>query len=274
MAVRTVSPLARSIGASAQIDYLTDSLLLPNKAVKENYHTLVVATDQGKLLTGIKVGQTETHLVLRNAEDREISIPLQAIEEQAPGSSIMPGGLTEKLTRAELVNLVRFLSELGKIGRFGVSRKRLVRRWRVLQSTKEARFRLRRTSYDSITDDHPSFEWQPAYSTVAGELPLENLPELRTKNRQTGNRGMAFIRCNLTVTQPGTIQLMLGDVSGTSLWLGSRPIPLSDRISVSIVPGPQQLTFAIDLNQRRDPLRVELIDIPNSSARVEIVGGK
>ena len=269
-----VGPDLASVGASAQIDYLTESLLLPNKAVKENYHTLVVATDQGKLLTGIKVGQTDTHLVLRNAEDREISIPLKTIEEQAPGSSIMPAGLTEKLTRSEFVNLVRFLSELGKIGRFGVSRQRLVRRWRVLQSTPESRFRLRRTSYDSITEDHPSFDWQPAYSTVAGQLPLDNLPQVQPRGRQPGRRGMVFVRCNLNVTQGGMMQLQLGEVNGTSLWLGSRPIKLSEQTQLTVAPGTQQLTFAIDLNRRKTPLRVELVDIPNSPARIEIVGGK
>jgi len=253
---------------------LTESLLLPNKAVKENYHTLVVATDQGKLLTGIKVGQTDTHLVLRNAEDREISIPLKTIEEQAPGSSIMPAGLTEKLTRSEFVNLVRFLSELGKIGRFGVSRQRLVRRWRVLQSTPESRFRLRRTSYDSITEDHPSFDWQPAYSTVAGQLPLDNLPQVQPRGRQPGRRGMVFVRCNLNVTQGGMMQLQLGEVNGTSLWLGSQPIKLSKQTQLTVAPGTQRLTFAIDLNRRKTPLRVELVDIPNSPARIEIVGGK
>jgi len=269
-----VGPDLASVGASAQIDYLTDALLLPNKAVKENFHTLVVATDQGKLLTGIKVGQTDTHLVLRNAEDREILIPLKSIEEQAPGSSIMPGGLTEKLTREEMVHLVRFLSELGKIGRFGVNRQRLVRRWRVLQSTQQANFRLRRTSYDAITEDHPSFVWQPAYSTVSGELPLGNLPELRIRNRSAGRRGVSFVHCDLSVTQPGPIQLALGSVEGLSLWVGSRPVKLADRITLSVAPGTQRLTFAVDLNRRQESLRVELVDVPNSPARAEITGGK
>jgi len=269
-----VGPDLASVGASAQIDYLTDALLLPNKAVKENFHTLVVATDEGKLLTGIKVGQTDTHLVLRNAEDREISIPLKSIEEQAPGTSIMPGGLTEKLTREELVHLVRFLSELGKIGRFGVNRQRLVRRWRVLKSTPQANFRLRRTSYDAIAEDHPSFIWEPAYSNVAGELPLDNLPEMKIRNRSAGPRGVCFLRCDLSVTQPGPIQLVLGSVDGLSLWMGTRPIKLTQRITLSVTPGPQRLTFAVDRNRRQEPLRVELVDIPDSPARAEITGGK
>src|SRR4029077_15608434 len=68
-----VGPDLVSIGASAPVDYLIESILLPNKAVKENYHSLIVSTKDGRFFTGIKVHETSTQLVLRDAEDREIS---------------------------------------------------------------------------------------------------------------------------------------------------------------------------------------------------------
>src|SRR5262245_25114661 len=69
-----VGPDLTSIGASAQIDYLIESILLPNKIIKENYHSLIVTTKAGKIVTGIKVRETKTELVLRDAEDRETLI--------------------------------------------------------------------------------------------------------------------------------------------------------------------------------------------------------
>ena len=90
-----VGPGLESIGASAQPDYLVDSLLEPGKAVKENYHALVVATSDGKVYTGIKLRQTDSELVLRDAEDREVAIPTSSIEEQKMAGSLMPAGLTE-----------------------------------------------------------------------------------------------------------------------------------------------------------------------------------
>src|SRR5262249_44797429 len=75
-----VGPDLTSIGASAQIDYLIESILLPNKAIKENYHSLNVATKDGRFLSGIPIRQTEKELVLRDAEDKEVSIPLRDIE--------------------------------------------------------------------------------------------------------------------------------------------------------------------------------------------------
>ena len=76
----------------------------------------MVATSEGKVYTGIKLRQTDSELVLRDAEDREIAIPTASIDEQKMAGSLMPAGLTEVLTRPELVDLVKFLSQLGKIG--------------------------------------------------------------------------------------------------------------------------------------------------------------
>src|SRR5262249_39568476 len=50
-----VGPDLASIGASAPVDYLIESILQPNKAIKENYHSLVITTLKGRIYTGIKV---------------------------------------------------------------------------------------------------------------------------------------------------------------------------------------------------------------------------
>src|SRR5262249_57620890 len=75
-----VGPDLVSIGASAQVDYLIESILLPSKIIKEGYHSLNVVTNRGKLYTGIKVRETKDELVLRDAEDREIMIPVKDID--------------------------------------------------------------------------------------------------------------------------------------------------------------------------------------------------
>src|SRR6185437_14408374 len=101
-----VGPDLSSIGASAPVDYLIDSLLQPNKAIKENYHSLLVTTTKGQQFAGIKTRETKTELVLRDAEDREVSIPTKDIDERSPGGSLMPDGLTDTLTRSDLLDLV------------------------------------------------------------------------------------------------------------------------------------------------------------------------
>ncbi|GAB4148005.1 MAG: L-sorbosone dehydrogenase [Planctomycetaceae bacterium] len=264
-----------SIGGSAQIDYLVDSLLEPNKKVKENYQTLIVATDSGKVFTGIKVRQTDKDLILRDAEDREISIALNSIEEQVNGKSIMPTGLTDRITQQEFVDLVRFLSQLGKVGKFSVGKERVVRTWRVMLDTPEARFRLRRTSYQRASTDDSSFSWEPVYSQVSGDLPLADLPELKVRNRtQKGSRGVAFVRFEILVTTPGKVGLKLNSVKGLTMWLGEKPVNLSDSLNLDLRRGRHVFTLGVDLAVRKTSLRVELVDVPNSPTVANLVGGK
>src|SRR5262249_49747828 len=133
-----VGPDLVSIGASAQVDYLIESLLVPNKAIKEGYHSLVVTTTKGQIITGIKGRPTNPDLILANADDKEVSDPVKQLDTQQNGGSLMPEGLNDTLTRGELVDLVRFLSELGKVGPFQVGKERVVRRWQVLEPAREA----------------------------------------------------------------------------------------------------------------------------------------
>src|SRR5262249_10481622 len=149
--------------------------------IKEGYHSLVVATKDGKVHTGIKVREANGELVLRNAEDQEIAIPKNSIDEQTNGGSLMPEGLADPLTRTELVDLVRFLSELGKVGPYSVSKARIVRRWQVLEPTPEAYTLLARTSFASAAGNDPTLHWLPAYSNVAGTLPLDSLPHFHIR---------------------------------------------------------------------------------------------
>lgn len=258
-----------SIGGSAQVDYLIDSLLLPNKKVKENYQTLVVATLKGKVHTGIKVRQTDRDLILRDAEDREITIPLDSIDEQTNGKSMMPTGLTEKLTRRELVDLVSFLSKLGKVGKFSVDKSRVVRTWRTLIDTRDARYKLNRTSYQSASTDDPAFTWQSAYSKVDGTLPIDTPPALSVHRR-----GVSFARFTINVTQPGKVALKFNSTLGLSMWHGPKPHPVSSVTTLELPRGRHRFTVAFDLTVRKEGLRVELVDVPGSKAVAAVVGGK
>jgi putative heme-binding domain-containing protein len=248
-----------SLGATAQIDYLIDSILQPNKQVKENYHTLVVATVDGEVFSGIQVRQTDTDLLLRDAEDREISVPLAQIEDRSLGVSLMPAGLADRITDSELVDLVAFLSALGRVPEFTVSQTPLARRWEVMLPTEQAQFWLRRTSYASAATDHPSYTWQTVYSTVDGQLPLADLPEVSVRNRVTeGNRGMSFVRCELEASAATSVELQLNSTEGLSGWLDEQPLTLSRSTPLELSAGRHRLTLAIDRAVREKPLKLEL----------------
>jgi putative heme-binding domain-containing protein len=270
-----VGPDLSSIGASAPVDYLVESLLEPNKAIKENYHAVLVTTESGKLYTGIKVRQTKSEFVLRTAEDREVAIPLKDIEEQAPGRSLMPDGLTDTLTRGELLDLVRFLSELGKVGPYSVGRERVVRRWQILDPTPEGQRLLRRRSPLDLMSSNPSLRWEPVYSTVTGLLPRDDIPNLEvssTTGKET--RKVGLVRCQLDVATAGKVRLRLNSATGLQLLAGPKPVEVQAMTELDLPVGVHTLTFLVDTRERREGLRCELEDPTGSGAKARIVGGK
>ena len=260
-----VGPGLESLGASAPVDYLVDSLVEPNKAVKEGYHASTVATSDGRVATGIKIGETDQALVLRDAEDREIRIPLATIDEQKSGGSLMPAGLVDGLSRAELVDLVRFLSELGKLGPYAISpRIRVARRWEISTGTRESP--LPTTPLDSLVTDL-NLMWTPAYATVAGTLPLVESPLLSSREG-----AVHLARTDVEATTPGPVRLAITP-KPAAIWLdGKRLEGVATEREVNLTPGTHRVTLATPVTV--PTIRLELRDVPDSPAQARPVLGK
>ncbi len=173
-------PDLATVGSSFPADYLVESLLVPNKMIKEGYTAMLVATKGGEIVSGVRVRQTDREIVLRDPERGDRAIPLAAIEQKKETGSIMPAGLPDLLTRAELLDLVRFLSELGRPGPYAVPDLPVVRRWRVKEG--EA--------------------WVPAYSEVSGTLPAAALG--------------AELRFEIEVTTAGRVGLRIDPPDGVA----------------------------------------------------------
>ncbi len=267
-----VGPDMTSIGASALPDYLVESLLLPAKAVKEGYHAIRVITNEDRVYLGIKVRETDGLLVLRTAEDKEVTIPVKDIAERGEAKSLMPEGLTDTLTRQEFADLVAFLSTLGKVGTpYAPNKARLVRRWQVLDPTPQDLNAFRRGNLALAADPLNPFRWQSAYSKVSGELPLADLPKFVIWNNTAE---LSVVRFHLDVTTAGKAMLRFNSVAGLSLYLGGTPVEPKAETVLDLPTGLQTVTVVFDRSQRSDGVRVELDDVPGSLARVAVVGGK
>jgi putative heme-binding domain-containing protein len=267
-----VGPDMGSIGGSAQIDYLVQSLLDPNAKVKEGFNTVIVITDEGKTYSGINVRQTDTQLILRDAQGTELPIELDSIDEQVNGTSLMPAGLSEKLTHQELVDMVKFLSELGKVGGLLVSRERIVRNWQVMLPSKEATYRLRRTRLGSVTQDDTAFKWQPAYSRVSGDLPLTDQPKVMYKAQsKSAPSGLNFLRFSLEVRTAGKVELSLNSTAGVTVWLNGVSLEATVATPLDLKTGRHRVTLMVSETKRTEPLLVRINDVPGSTAQVQLL---
>lgn len=254
-----IGPELRSLGATAPIDYVIESLLDPNAKVKEGYNTTLVVTAQGKVISGIKVRETQDDLFLRDAEGRELSIPLDDIDFEEPGQSLMPAGLVDELPEQDLLDLVAFLKALGTSPEFTVEPRNVVRTWQAMEATKDAAYALRRKSYAAAATDDPAFAWTPRYVSVDGTLPLSDLPNVTVKNRSaSGNRGVGFTRATLELPEAGPVSLSFGEeTTGLAVWVDGKPLALDDDSPLELAAGDHQVTISIDTQERSVPLLLE-----------------
>jgi putative heme-binding domain-containing protein len=233
-----VGPDLLSLGASAPLDYIAESVLLPEAKSKEGFVSMAVMTKSGDVLSGVRVRESDVELVLRDAIRDEIVIPKKQIEQSKIIGSVMPAGLADLLTDQEFFDLVRFLSELGKPGPYAVGASPVIRRWRALENG----------------------VWVPAYSLVSGVLPA---------GKATTVRG------EIDVTTPGKIRIRVNSPRGLALRADEAPLELKGEVEVDLPAGIHALTFDIDPSVRGgEGLRVEVEEAPASPGRVHPVGGK
>ncbi|MBA4189309.1 MAG: sorbosone dehydrogenase [Planctomycetaceae bacterium] len=266
-----VGPDMTSLGASAQRDYLVESLLIPNKAVKEGYNAIRVVTLDDKVYLGIKVREVGGLLVIRTPEDKEITIAVKDIAERGETKSIMPEGLTDTLTKQEFADLTRFLSELGKVGPYAPSKARVVRRWQVIDATTENLNMFRRARVSAAAEPDNTFVWSPTYSMVSGDLTLASLPKFTVWN---DTAAQSVLRFNLDVTTAGAAKLKFNSIVGLTVFVGASPVEPKAETLLDLKTGVQTVTVLIDRSKRTEDLRIELDDVAGSPARVAVVGGK
>ena len=75
------------------------AILDPNRAFESKYAGFTVATDDGRVLTGLIAGETASAVTLRRQEGREVVLLRSQIEAMAgSGQSLMPEGVEKDLT--------------------------------------------------------------------------------------------------------------------------------------------------------------------------------
>jgi len=85
-------------------------VLDPNRALEPNYASYLVATKDGRVLSGIIATETANSITLRRAEGVEDTLLRQDIEAiRAAGQSLMPEGLERQVGQAEMVDLIEYL---------------------------------------------------------------------------------------------------------------------------------------------------------------------
>ncbi|MEM6917214.1 MAG: hypothetical protein AAF491_11670, partial [Verrucomicrobiota bacterium] len=259
-----IGPDMVSIGASAPVDYLIDSLLQPSVKIKEGYHTTLVTMKNGDSFAGAIAREDDNEIVIRDAIGNENRLAKSEVESnQISPVSLMPPGLTASLREDEFVDLVRFLSELGKDGDFKTPTNRFVRQWQTLLPHERTRDAIGHQGKIIFTEELDSYLWIPLYSKVNGAIPAGETPDIvgRGKNRY------AVVRTFLEAPEVGEMRLRLtGALKDLVLFHEDKEVSLPEtgnelEIALPIEsPGRQKLTLVGLKNHGLNEIAVELLD--------------
>ena len=91
---------------------LLESILNPDKQIAQGFESVVLATSDGKVHTGILRGEDAKEVRLMTAEGKSVTVPKDSIEERKRGPSAMPADVAAKLSKTELRDLIEFLASL------------------------------------------------------------------------------------------------------------------------------------------------------------------
>ncbi len=213
-----------------------------------------VAKKDGSELLGYIVSSGTAELILRDVTGMEVSVPKSQVAstEKVPGS-LMPAGLTASLSPEEFSDLVGFLSKLGESGDYRVPNARFVRRWEALVSP-EITKQIKDEGVGYFAKPGVNGTFLPAYSLVAGGLPLAELPVVEWDGKKKYN----LVRFDLEVLTPGKVNLDFNATVGVTAWADQKSIPLAESAgSVDLAKGMHQITLAID----RDKFREKAIQV-------------
>ena len=265
-----VGPDMTSIGASAPMDYLVESLLLPNSKIKEGFHGLTIETKDDLEYSGILVRESGQEVILRNALNQEVSVAKNNIRKRANAqSSLMPAGLLDTLPEADRNDLISFLSRLGKPGEFDASKGGVARIWKVLPGT----HRVEQHGVDKIVAADFSKTWSNAElgmgdnagwhtlpSRVAGHLALEDLQELTRVGIHIGLASV-FVGAEFLMPKAGAANFQLPKGVQVQAWLDGKPLRASEQFSATLGAGRHRIVLRLDAQSLPKALSLKSGDV-------------
>jgi putative heme-binding domain-containing protein len=86
------------------------AIMDPNETVEPKYHQASLLTQDGRVLVGMIESRDERTIQLATADGKHETFPVAEIESVEPSLvSLMPEGFEEKLTPAQLAELIAYL---------------------------------------------------------------------------------------------------------------------------------------------------------------------
>ncbi|TAE93894.1 MAG: dehydrogenase, partial [Runella slithyformis] len=268
-----IGPDLSSLGTSSPVATIIKSIIYPNASIKEGYELQRVVKKDKSEIMGYLVANGAAEIVLRDVTGSEIAIPKSQVSgiDKVAGS-LMPAGLTAGLDQEEFKNLIGFLSKMGESGKFRVPTARLVRRWNGVASSKELIKKMATEGIGYVAKENAKLVYEPAYSQIAGDLPLDELPTVEI----SPDKKYTFVKFDLEVLSKGSVNLNLNTTLGVSIWVNGKPLKVNELGVLAELPaGIHSFTMALEHGLFKERvLSVQLPDTEGGTAQTRLVMGR
>lgn len=252
-----VGPDLMSIGASAPPDYIVEALLLPSAKIKEGYPAINIETKDDQSFSGTLARETPEEVVLRTATGAEVSVAQRNIAQRHNGTiSLMPTGLMDNLSERDKVDLIAFLSSLGKPGEFDASQGGVARAWHIyaLTHTDQQNGLAGAMWQKPLTDKM----WHPAFTLANGKLTRHIL---ETSSRQEAWVGTLeiIVATELQTAQAGSVKLTLDATQG-ELWVEGKRVGGTGESVIALPAGTHRVIVKINPEKIPEFIRLKTSD--------------
>jgi len=251
-----VGPDMTSIGASAPVDYLIESVWFPNKKIKEGYHAVSVETKDNEEYSGVLVRESTEQIILRDATGKEITVAKNNVADRRIGTlSLMPAGLIDGVTPQERIDLFRFLSELGKPGLYDATKGNIARVWRIRPGghTDE-----QRGEDQIINSDLGARQWTPIVANVNGVIPSLAIKEaLPPNDYQRHGITALYLAAQLQIVNSSPVKFKLDGSSIAAVWVDGKSQERGNEIEAHLIGGTHTIVVRVDPRNLPEGLRLE-----------------
>lgn len=267
-----IGPELTTVGTVSPVDYVINSILQPDLAIKEQFLTRVIQTTAGEVHTGIVASRDNLRVQLKEASGQVVTIPTADIDEEAEGKSLMPKGLAKFLTHGELIDLVKFISELGKPGPYALRTTPMVQRWRVFEATggKLASEAPNLKIFANQVLNAPAAKWTTAYAHFSGELLLSDLTLKDTS--------AVYLQGEFNLVQTGVLRFDIEAPQDFAAYLDDQLLEYKKTFAQRIAgTGKHTITVRVPAAAQAaaaaGKVRVKITKPADSTAQYEVVGG-
>jgi putative heme-binding domain-containing protein len=227
---QALGPDLSNTGTGIPIDRLIEEVVWPTRHVKEDYALTQVTINDGQVIQGYERkerDQADSLILEEFGTKQRVRIAKDSIQTQELIGSIMPPTAVSLLTRPQLRDLIKFLTELGAPGEFAARDRSYIRSWKV-----------------AVPVEGNHIDWLPVLSRVSGKLDLHDALSL------VGQDGKFRLRIELDSGTSVPRKLHIHHPEGLEILLGDETTSQKARPTLLIPPGKHVLQIEVNPHAR------------------------